>query len=151
MGHVVGSGKVQPEALKVQAVEKFSTPQTKKDVRTFLGLMGYYRRFIPGYSAIATPLTDLTKKTALNHVIWTPSCNEAFHALKRALCSSLVLRSPKLSAPFILQTDASNRGIGAVLSQLNDAGEEHPVAFYSRKLLPREEKYSTIEEGVPGD
>ena len=146
LGHVVGSGKVRPEQDKMQAVEAFPTPRTKKEVRTFLGLTGYYRRFIPDYAAKAVDLTDLTKKAAPTRVLWTPDCNQAFVNLKHALCSSPVLRSPNFSRPFILQTDASERGIGAVLSQRSDMGEEHPVAFYSRKLLPREEKYSTIEK-----
>ena len=88
-------------------------------------------------------LTDLTKKNAPNRVVWTPKCEEAFKTLKEKLCSS---QSPDFSRTFVLQTDASNRGVGAVLSQWDDNGVDRSVAFYSRKLLPREERYSTIEE-----
>ena len=79
-------------------------------------------------------------------IAWTPTCNTAFTTLKKALCSSPILGSPNFARSFTLQTDASDRGIGAVLSQVNEAGEEHPVAFYSWKLLPHEERYSTVEK-----
>ena len=131
---MVGNGEVRPEQSKLQAVRDFPTSITKKQVRTFLGLTGYYRKFIANYAEIATPLTDLTRKSTLNKVAWSPACEKAFEILKKALCSTSVLRSPDFGRPFILQTDASNRGIGAVLSQHDDDGTEHPIAFYSRKL-----------------
>ena len=146
LGHMVGSGTVEPELGKLQAVKAFPLPETKRQVRGFLGLTGYYRRFIPDYSSQAAPLTDLTRKSATNTVKWTPQCNQAFEALKQCLCSKPVLRSPDFSKTFVLQTDASDRGVGAVLSQLSDDGEEHPVGYFSRKLLPREERYSTVEK-----
>ena len=122
-------------------------PQTKKQVRAFLGLAGYYRRFIPNFSAMAFPLTDLTKKTAnTSKLKWTAECTKAFQQLKDALCANPVLKSLCFDRTFILQTDASNRGIGAVLSQCNEAGDEHLVAYFSRKLLPREQRYSTVEK-----
>ena len=77
---------------------------------------------------------------------WSPACEIAFRKLKEALCSEPVLKIPDFKKTFILQTDASDRGIGAVLSQHDDSGMEHPIAYYSRKLLPREEKYSTVEK-----
>ena len=90
--------------------------------------------------------TDLTKKSAPNCPVWTNQCEEAFQTLKRLLCSAPVLKGPDFNKPFILQTDASERGIGAVLSQLDENQEEHPIAFFSKKLLTREEKFSTIEK-----
>ena len=146
LGHTVGNGSVEPELSKLQAVKTFPLPETKRQVRGFLGLTGYYRRFIPDYSSRAAPLTDLTRKSAPNTVKWTPQCNEAFETLKQCLCSGPVLRSPDFNKTFVLQTDASDRGVGAVLSQLSDDGEEHPIGYYSRKLLPREERYSTVEK-----
>ena len=134
-----------PEAAKVRAVQTFDPPETKSGVRSFLGLTGYYRRFIPDYASIAVPLTDLTRKSRPNRVVWTPECALAFEKLKAALCSSPVLKSPEWDKTFILQTDASGRGVGAVLSQLKD-GSDQPLAYFSRKLLPREERYSTIEK-----
>ena len=95
---------------------------------------------------MALPLTDLTKRDRPTRLEWTSECDRAFQQLKRQLCSNPVLLSPKFKREFILQTDASNLGIGAVLSQLDDAGHECPVAYFSRKLLPREEKYATVEK-----
>ena len=79
-------------------------------------------------------------------MVWTPTCEDAFRALQRALCEDPVLSSPNFGKNFVLQTGASERGIGAMLSQLDSDGEEHPIAYFSRKLLPREEKYSMVEK-----
>ena len=79
---VVGSGEVRPDTTKVEAVKQFSVTITKKNVRIFLGLTGYYRRFIPDYSTIAAPLTDLTKKSAPSKIIWTSKCDNAIGKLK---------------------------------------------------------------------
>eukprot|EP00731_Ephydatia_muelleri_P036793 Em0326g5a len=146
LGFVVGGGLVKPEPSKVQAVLNFPTPTDKTGVRAFLGLTGYYRRFIPDFASLAAPLTDLTRKCAPTRVSWSNECEQAFKSLKGCLCSDPVLRSPNFEKQFILQTNASNRGIGAVLSQCDEEGQEHPVAYYSRKLLPREERYSTVEK-----
>eukprot|EP00731_Ephydatia_muelleri_P021055 Em0013g782a len=146
LGHVVGKGVVQPEPSKVQAVMNFPIPSTKTQVRGFLGLTGYYRRFIPNYAAMVAILTDLTKKSASVQVQWSEQCNYVFEELKRILCCSPVLRSPDFKKPFVLQTDASDRGVGAVLSQKNEAGDDNPIAYFSKKLQPREERYSTIEK-----
>ena len=146
LGHVVGSGTVRPHPSKIESVQQFKIPETKQQVRAFLGLTGYYRRFIPDYAALTVPLTDLTRKGAPNEVSWNKKCEDAFEKLKQLLCSSPILRSPDFSRPFILQTDASDRGVGAVLSQESEDGEEHPVGYFSRKLLPREERYATVEK-----
>ncbi|ETW93809.1 MAG: hypothetical protein ETSY2_50775 [Candidatus Entotheonella gemina] len=127
-------------------MKDFPTPATKRQVRAFLGLTGYYRKFIADYAELAVELTDLTKKDAPSRVRWTAACEKAFQALKDKLCSAPVLRSPNFDKQFILQTDASDRGVGAVLSQYDDDGTDYPVAFFSRKLLPREVRYSTIEK-----
>ena len=81
---------------------------------------------------MACPLTNLTKKSAPNCPVLTNQCKETFQTLKRLLCSAPVLKGPDFNKPFILQTDASERGIGAVLSQLDDNQEEHPIAFFSK-------------------
>ena len=96
---------------------------------------------------MVSPLADLTKKTAnTSKLKWTAECTKAFQQLKDALCANPVLKSPCFYCTFILQTDASNRGIRAVLSQCDEAGDEHPVAYFSRKLLPREQRYPTVEK-----
>ena len=105
-------------------------------MRAFLGLTGYYRKFIPNYLDTATPLSNLTRKAESSRVRWSEECERAFHELKTRLCSEPILLSPDFDNEFILQTDALEKGIGAVLSQYDDDGTEHLVAFYSRKLLP---------------
>ena len=137
---------VQPEPSKLVAVESFGTPKTKKGVRAFLGLTGYYRRFIPDYASIAAPLSDLTRNSLPNIVKWGGDCEKAFQRLKDLLCKSPILHNPDFEKPFILQTDASDRGVGAVLSQKDCNGDDHPIAYFSKKLLPREERYSTVEK-----
>ena len=146
LGHVVGGGEVRVENKKVEAVQQISQPETKKEVRTFLGLTGYYRRFIPDYATVAAPLTDMTRKSQPNAVTWTPEAAAAFQKLKQALCSAPVLRIPDFSKPFVVQTDASECGVGGVLSQLGEDNCEGPITYFSRKLLAREEKHSTVEK-----
>ena len=122
---------------------------TKTDVRVFLGLVGYYRQFINNFSLLAVRLSDLTKKDRPDRVAWTAECATSFQALKYNLCSDAILRPPCYDHPFCLQTDASGRGIGAELTQKDDDLTEHPVDFFSRKLGPRETRYSaTKKEGL---
>ena len=146
LGHKVGNGTVRPEDAKIASIKALTQPEMKKDVRTFLGITGYYRRFIPNYASVAAPLTDLTRKAAPNKVVWDEKCGHAFNELKDCLCQQPVLRSPDFEKDVILQTDASDRGVGAVLSQKDDQGNDFPIAYYSRKFLPREERYSTVEK-----
>ena len=136
LGHVVGKGVVIPELSKVRVVEALAVPETKTEVRAFLGMTGYYRRFIANYAEIASPLTDLVKKATPNKVLWSDECNSAFNMLKKLLCSSPVLSSPDFSREFIVQMDASDRAVSAVLSQVNEIGEEHPVGYFSRSYCP---------------
>ena len=145
LGHVVGNGTVRPMDCKVASVRDFKVPLTKKDVRSFLGLYGYYRKFMPNFSTMVTPLTELTKKRMPNKVKWTTQCDHAFSELKEALTRAPILVTPDWNLPFILQTDASATGLGYVLSQVNGKGEEHPIAYASKKLLASEKIYSAIE------
>ena len=146
LGHLIGQGKIEPEEGKVTAVRDYPTPVTKRDVRAFLGLVGYYRRFVPHFAEISAPLANLTKKREPDKVRWNQECETSFKNLKDALLQKPVLGVADPTKPFVLQTDASNYGLGAVLSQMGDDGCEHPVAFASRKLLPREIQYATIEK-----
>ena len=145
LGHVVENGLVQPMECKVEAVKTFKQPKTKKDVRSFLGLCGYYRKFIPNFSSIATPLSDLTRKSMPKQVKWNEKCDKAFIELKEILTLEPILVMPDWTKPFILQTDASAFGLGYVLSQIDGTGEEHPIAFASKFLLQSERNYSAIE------
>ncbi len=145
LGFHLGHGQVRPQIDKTAAIAACPRPKTKKEVRQFLGLAGYYRRFIPDYLELTSPLTDLTKKEVPDTVPWTERCQQVFTQVKAALCGGPLLHSPDFSLPFLLQTDASDRGLGAVLTQ-EIGGEERPVLYISRKLSKRETMYSTIEK-----
>lgn len=145
LGHVVGQGMRRPQELKVQAIKEFPLPQTKKDLMSFIGLVNYYHQYIPQFSEKASPLTDALKKTEPTKIKWDDRKIHAFEALKLALATQPVLVSPDYTRPFLVQCDASEKGLGVVLSQENE-GEEHPVLFASRKLTSREQAYSTIEK-----
>lgn len=144
LGHVVGHGKVSPAELKVQAVRDFERPRTKKNVRQFLGLSGYYRRFIHHYAEHSFRLSEATKKSSPEEVVWCDDMLCEFEYLKSALCCMPCLTLPTVKDKFVLQTDASGVGLGAVLSVLR-SGEELPVAFFSKKLQPRERKFCATE------
>lgn len=144
LGHLLGEGVIRPVESIVTKLEQAPKPETKKQVRSFLGLAGYYRGLIPHYAAKAQPLVELTRKAESNHVHWTPEREKAFETLKQALASRPVVRAPDLAKEFILRTDASGKGLGAVLLQEHN-GTLHPVAYASRQLLQRETHYSAIE------
>ena len=146
LGHVVGNGMVKPCQSKTEAVKQFPVPETKKQIRSFWGLAGYYRRFIKNFSDLAAPLTNLTKKREPQKVKWTQECDQEFKQLKDVLCQKPVLKAPDFTKEFRLQTDASEYGLGAVLSQKGEDGLEHPVVYISRKMLPRERNYAIIEK-----
>ncbi len=145
LGFHLGHGQVRPQIDKTAAVAACPSPKTKKEVRQFLGLAGYYRRFVPNFSDLTSPLTDLTEKEAPDPVQWTELCQQALTKVKAALCGGPLLHSPNFDLPFLLQTDASDRGLGAVLAQVV-GGEERPVLYLSRKLSKRETRYSTVEK-----
>lgn len=147
LGFQVGSGQVAPINAKLAAIESIPTPKSKSDIRSFLGSVGFYRRFIPYFSEIAAPLTNLLKGRRGNHseLNWTSECDSAFDSLKQALTSQPVLKAPDFRQPFALYTDASEIGIAGVLTQQED-GMAKPVSYFSRKLLDRETRYSTVEK-----
>ncbi|XP_029919926.1 uncharacterized protein LOC115368085 [Myripristis murdjan] len=143
LGHILGGGVIKPVKDKVVAVKARERPTTRKQVKSFLGLVGWYRRFIRDFSARAAPLSDLTS-TAKTKIVWGEEQERAFQDLKEALCQEPVLQSPNFSLPFTVQTDASHRGIGGVLLQ-GEGEDKKPVAYISRKLFPRETRYSAVE------
>ncbi|CAM5160097.1 unnamed protein product [Natator depressus] len=142
LGHQVGQGTINPPQAKVNAIQKWPVPKSKKQVQSFLGLAGYYRRFVQHYSQIATPLTDLTKKKQPNAIQRTEECQKAFNQLKATLMSDPVLSAPDFDKPFRVTTDASKRGVGAVLMQEGLDQEFHLVMFLSKKLSERESHWS---------
>ena len=125
-------------------MKDLSNPKTVTEVRMAIGLFSYYRRFIKNFATIAEPLYQLTKKNQFWE--WTDSHQNAFDTLKTKLTSAPVLVQPNLEQTFILQTDASDEGLGAVLTQKDSEGQEHPIAFASRKLSALELKYTTTEK-----
>ena len=138
LGHIVSSEGVATDPSKIDTVEKWPPPRNLYEVRAFLGLCGYYRRFVRDFAAVATPMTALTEKG--RPFIWTPKCQEAFEELKARLVGSSILAMPRDEGLFILDTDASNWAIGAVLSQVQD-GIERVIAYSSRVLSKAESNY----------
>ena len=147
LGFEVSQEGVHASPEKVRAVVEWPRPQAVKDVRSFLGLASFYRRFIRGFSAIARPLTDLTKAKAK----WTWGVDEetAFRWLKVALVTAPVLLHPDFSKEFVVTTDASDYAAGAVLQQDHGEGLQ-PIAFASRKLNPTECRYGAYERELLG-
>jgi len=135
--------KPRPETVK--KILRVPPPHTMKQLRAFLGLASFYRKYVPNFAVIAAPLTDATRKGNPAETVWKDSRDKAFQELKRRISTQPILRLPDVSQPFIVQTDASHVGIGAVLLQEDATGEQRPVAFTSRKLQPRESNYSTTE------
>ena len=139
MGHVVSNHGISTDPLKTDKIAQWPTPINQQQLQQFLGLASYYRRFVRGFAAICRLLYQLTEKNAPFR--WTSECDNAFCELKQLLTSAPVLSYPDFSKPFILDTDASNVGIGAVLSQ-NHNGREHVVAYASKFLTKAERNYS---------
>ena len=144
LGHTVSSAGVHTDPSKIKAVQELPPPVNLESLHSFLGLARYYRKFIPQFATIAAPLTALTKKCT--PFTWEDRRQIAFLALKTCLCSAPVLAYPKFDHPFLLQTDASNVGLGAVLTQLDNNGTERVVSYASCTLTPREKNYSTMEK-----
>jgi len=143
LGHLAGPNGIRPNPDKVKEVQDMPTPSKKKDLRSFLGLAQYYRRFVLGFSQVASPLYELLKLHA--SFDWQDCHQQAFSALKESLISSPVLAYPDVNKPFTLYTDASDVGVGAVLAQEQD-GVEKVVQYLSRKLDATEKKYPPTEK-----
>ncbi|UYV78936.1 K02A2.6-like, partial [Cordylochernes scorpioides] len=143
LGHIIGHNKIKPDPEKTKAINEFPQPKTVKQVRQFLGLAGYYRKFIPKFSEIADPLTSLTRKNKLFK--WTTEVNKSFQELKSHLSTDPVLSTYDPSLPCKLYTDASKLGIGAILAQIGNDNQEHVISYYSGKLLPHQQNYSAFE------
>lgn len=142
LGHIISSDGVRCDPANIEKIRNFPLPQSRKDVRCFLGLTSYYRRFIEKYSFIAKPLHDLTKESV--QFGWEPIHTEAFESLRRKLISPPILAFPDFTKPFRVSTDASGVGIGSVLKQ-GDPGHENVIAYASRVLRPEEQRYSATE------
>ena len=142
LGFTISPLGILPDPANIEKLLEYKPPTTVTQVRAFLGLCGYYRKFIANFADLARPLTNLTKKSEKFH--WTPSCQAAFEALIRKLTKAPLLRYPRFDQPFLVAVNASQSACGAMLSQVFD-GEEHPIAYYSKVFQPTESRYSTVE------
>ena len=137
LGHEVSEQCISTDPVKIQAVKEWPQPKTVTEVRQFVGLASYYRKFIPNFATVCKPLHKLTEKNC--SFVWTDICQKAFDAIKQLLTSAPILSYPLLQGqPFLLDCDASNVGVGAILSQLQN-GEEKVISYFS-KCLSRSEK-----------
>ena len=145
LGHRLEQGMIGLHQDNVEKIKDAPRPSTKKQMRSFMGLAGYYRDFIPNFAAIAVPLSDLTRKGQPNKVEWGEAQEKAYQTIKSYLTSEPILRLPDPAKTYFLRTDASNSGIGAVLMQKHDK-KLFPVCYASKKLTGAERNYSTIEK-----
>ena len=143
LGHLISAGEIRPDPRNVAALEQLQAPTTLKGVRSFVGMASYYRMFIEDFSRRAAPLTDLTKKDEA--FAWGDRQEEAFRDIKRALTTEPVLTLPDYSKPFVLMTDGSATGLGAVLGQRGGESRERVIAYASRKTTAAEGAYSACE------
>ena len=143
LGHIITPDGLKPNPRLVSAVKEFPVPRDVRQVRQFLGLSSYYRRFIAQFAKVAKPLHELTRKGI--EFAWSPDCQAAFDILRGKLSQAPVLSYPSFDQEFVLETDASIEGIGAVLSQLQEDGHFHPIAYASRALSPPERNYAITE------
>ena len=145
LGFVVGAGEVSSDPSKLEAVSKFPKPKNKKDMRSFPGLVQFCHRFVPKLSIMCAPLFNTLRKCCPDVICWTSENSACFEKVKQAVLDGTVLSIPKPDGKFVLQTDACDVGISAVLSQIND-GAEKPICFFSRKLRENEENFAIIEK-----
>lgn len=143
LGHIITDKGIKPDPDKISAISNYPVPKSPKDIKSFIGLCGYYRRFIHNFSGIAEPLNRLLRKKV--PFIWDAFCDESFHKLKTALINYPILQYPNFQQTFYVTSDASDVAIGAILSQIvND--EDLPIAYASRVLNDAERHYSTVEK-----
>ena len=144
LGHVVGGGKMEPDPANIEKIMGLKIPTNKKEVRALLGLANYYSKFIPSFADLVFPLTRLLGKGMPTRVVWSYDCDITLRKIQAYLSHYPILLLPNPDEPFILQTDASDKGISCCLMQKVN-GKLHPVKYLSRKLLPREQRYAIIE------
>ena len=144
LGHIISREGVRVDDAKIEVIKKWPKPQKVKDVRSFLGLASYYRRFIKKFAHIADPLTSLMRNDVKWQ--WGKEQNEAFEILKSRLISAPILQCPDFDKEFIVQMDASLTSLGAVLCQLDDEKKEHPIAYASRSMSKTERNYGMPEK-----
>ena len=138
---------IKQQARLTGAIDNYKLPETRKELKGFLGLAGFYRSFIHNFAEICQPLNKLTSETVPFQ--WDDYCETAFHALKHKLSSKPVLCFPKLGESFIVEVDASNHAVDGVLSQVGNDDNIHPVAYFSTELQPSQKNWSaTTKEAI---
>ena len=140
LGHVISADGISPDQEKIEAVKQWPLPKNQTELRGFLGLTNYFRKFIHHYSQLATPLTNLTRKELGPSVLFDQNCLDSFQKLKEALMQAPLLATPNFDLPFRMVTDASQVGLGGVLLQ-----DDKPIAYESKKLTTTEMNYSTTD------
>jgi hypothetical protein len=147
VGYHISAKGILPSRNKINSIQQWPQPTNVQEVRQFIGVANYYRQYIKGFASIAAPLTGLTRGqgTKLRPIVWNEECEKAFRNIKQQLTSAPVLLPPNPNRPWRIETDASDFGIGAVLSQTDSAGRWHPVAFESKKLSSAERNYPAQE------
>ncbi|CAF1432643.1 unnamed protein product [Rotaria sordida] len=146
LGHIITQNGIKPDPDLIKSVTNFPQPKKIKDVQSFLGLTGYYRRFIKDYSKIAEPLLQQLRncQKGNHHLKWSKECTDAFETLKQRLTNAPIMNTPNFEQPFILELDACEYGLGAILTQEYD-GEKYVIAYASRTLSTAERKYGATE------
>jgi len=143
LGHIISGAGIRPDPVKLAGIKDWPVPTNISELRSYLGIMSYYRRYIKDFSTIARPLNDLLKKTAT--FTWDTAQQDAFERLKEVLLADVILYHPSNDKPFILETDASLFAWGAALSQEDDEGKWRPVGFLSKGFADAETRYDTYD------
>lgn len=144
LGLIIITKGVKMDPAKIDTITNWPSLINVKDVQSFLGFANFYRHFIYGYSKLATPLTCLTRKDV--PFVWSPKCQTAFEGLKKAFTSDIILRHYNPDRKIVVETDASDYVSGGVLSQYNEEGILHPVAYFSKKHNPAECNYEIYDK-----
>jgi hypothetical protein len=144
LGHDLTAIGIRANSTKIEAIQKIQPPTSLQELRTFLGVSGYYRRFIENYAKIAQPLTVLLRKN--NLFKWDDKCQVAFEELKHRLVTAPILAFPDYKRPFKMETDASGYTLRCVLTQQGQDGLDHPIAYVSRTMTLAEKNYHTTEQ-----
>jgi hypothetical protein len=144
LGYKIGYGEIKTDPDKVSAIVSYPIPTTVRQVRRFLGMAGWYRRFITNFASLSARISDLLKKAT--KFCWTSEAQTGFEAIKSALTEGPVLVTPDFNRPFTIQCDASSSGVGGVLTQLDEEGNERPIAYVSQKLSLTQKKYTVTEQ-----
>ena len=144
LGMIVGRKGIRVDPDKIEVVRSWPRPRTLTELRSFIGLLQFFRRFIRDFSGIAAPLTNLTKKD-VGIQKWSAHCTNAFEQLKIAITTAPVLVSPDWSKPFRCHIDASQRAVGGILTQIDENVVDRAIAYYSKKISNAEQDYTANE------